>query len=43
MAGLSHVSEGVNDVKAAKAFYDPLMKILGLAIRQADDQSDAGA
>jgi catechol 2,3-dioxygenase-like lactoylglutathione lyase family enzyme len=39
MAGLSHVSVGVNDVARAKAFYDPLMRILGLSIRQADHES----
>jgi catechol 2,3-dioxygenase-like lactoylglutathione lyase family enzyme len=38
-AGISHVSVGVNDVARAKAFYDPLMKILGLRIRQADAES----
>ena len=39
MAGLSHVSVGVNDVARAKAFYDPLMRLLGLKIRQADGES----
>lgn len=39
MGGLSHVSIGVNDVARAKAFYDPLMDILGLRIRQADNES----
>jgi catechol 2,3-dioxygenase-like lactoylglutathione lyase family enzyme len=39
VAGLSHVSIGVNDVARAKAFYDPLMRILGLRIRQADGES----
>jgi catechol 2,3-dioxygenase-like lactoylglutathione lyase family enzyme len=39
MSGISHVSVGVNDVARAKAFYDPLMKLLGLKIRQADEES----
>ena len=39
MAGLSHVSVGVNNVARARAFYDPLMQILGLEIRQADEES----
>lgn len=39
MAGISHVSVGVNDVRRAKAFYDPLMQILGLKLRQADGES----
>jgi catechol 2,3-dioxygenase-like lactoylglutathione lyase family enzyme len=39
MSGISHVSIGVNDVRRAKAFYDPLMKLVGLSIRQADDES----
>jgi catechol 2,3-dioxygenase-like lactoylglutathione lyase family enzyme len=39
MAGINHVSIGVNDVTRAKAFYDPLMQILGLKIRQADKES----
>ena len=39
MSALSHVSVGVNDVARAKAFYDPLMQILGLKIRQADTES----
>jgi catechol 2,3-dioxygenase-like lactoylglutathione lyase family enzyme len=39
MSGLNHVSIGVNDVQRAKAFYDPLMKILGLKVRQADEES----
>ena len=30
MSGLSHVSVGVNDLRRARAFYDPLMHILGL-------------
>ena len=38
-AGLSHVSVGVNDLPRARAFYDPLMQILGLRIRQADGES----
>jgi catechol 2,3-dioxygenase-like lactoylglutathione lyase family enzyme len=37
--GVSHVSVGVNDVQRAKAFYDPLMTMLGLRLRQADDDS----
>jgi catechol 2,3-dioxygenase-like lactoylglutathione lyase family enzyme len=39
MSGISHVSVGVNDVARAKAFYDPLMRILGLQVRSADDES----
>ena len=39
MGRISHVSIGVNDVSRAKAFYDPLMKLLGLSIRQADEES----
>jgi catechol 2,3-dioxygenase-like lactoylglutathione lyase family enzyme len=39
MPGIHHVSVGVNDVTRAKAFYDPLMKIVGLQIRQADEES----
>ena len=39
MAGLSHVSVGVNDVSRAKAFYDPLMQLLGPKVRQADEES----
>jgi catechol 2,3-dioxygenase-like lactoylglutathione lyase family enzyme len=37
--GISHVSIGVNDVQRAKAFYDPLMKLVGLSVRQADEES----
>ena len=39
MGRISHVSVGVNDVPRAKAFYDPLMTLIGLRIRQADDDS----
>lgn len=39
MSGLSHVSIGVNDVERAKAFYDPIMRIIGLHVRQADAES----
>jgi catechol 2,3-dioxygenase-like lactoylglutathione lyase family enzyme len=39
MSGVSHVSIGVNDVQRAKLFYDPLMKIVGLTVRQADEES----
>ena len=39
MSGLSHVSVGVNDLDRARAFYDPLMRILGLRIRQANAES----
>lgn len=39
MSGISHVSVGVNDVERAKAFYDPLMKLVGLRVRQADEES----
>jgi catechol 2,3-dioxygenase-like lactoylglutathione lyase family enzyme len=44
VSGISHVSIGINDVRRAKAFYDPLMKLVGLRIRQADEESvDYGA
>jgi catechol 2,3-dioxygenase-like lactoylglutathione lyase family enzyme len=39
MSGISHVSVGVTDLARARAFYDPLMRILGLRIRQADEES----
>ncbi|MDB6091540.1 MAG: hypothetical protein JWN85_4324 [Gammaproteobacteria bacterium] len=39
MSGISHVSVGTNNVGRSKAFYDPLMKLLGLRIRQSDDES----
>jgi len=39
MTGISHVSVGVNDLARARAFYDPLMRLLGLRIRQADLES----
>jgi catechol 2,3-dioxygenase-like lactoylglutathione lyase family enzyme len=39
MSGVNHVSIGVNDVQRAKRFYDPLMKLLGLRVRQADEES----
>ena len=39
MSGINHVSVGVNDLDRARAFYDPLMKMLGLSIRQADGES----
>jgi catechol 2,3-dioxygenase-like lactoylglutathione lyase family enzyme len=39
MSGLSHVSVGVNDLRRAKAFYDPLMKLVGLRVRQTDEAS----
>jgi catechol 2,3-dioxygenase-like lactoylglutathione lyase family enzyme len=39
MGGISHVSIGVNDVARAKAFYDPLMQLLGLRVRSADEES----
>lgn len=39
MPGIHHVSIGVNNVARAKAFYDPLMKIVGLQLRQADNES----
>jgi catechol 2,3-dioxygenase-like lactoylglutathione lyase family enzyme len=44
MPGIHHVSVGVNDVVAARRFYDPLMTLLGLTIRSVDDDSvDYGA
>jgi catechol 2,3-dioxygenase-like lactoylglutathione lyase family enzyme len=39
MPGIHHVSIGVNNVARAKVFYDPLMRIVGLQIRQADHES----
>jgi catechol 2,3-dioxygenase-like lactoylglutathione lyase family enzyme len=39
MPGIHHVSVGVNNVTRAKAFYDPLMKIVGLQVIQADEES----
>ncbi len=39
MTGVNHVSIGVNDVERARRFYDPLMKLLGLRVRQADAES----
>src|ERR1051325_5661576 len=39
MAAIHHVSVGVNDVARAKAFYDPLMQLLGLRVRQSDAES----
>jgi catechol 2,3-dioxygenase-like lactoylglutathione lyase family enzyme len=39
MKGISHVSVGVRDVRKAQAFYDPLMALLGLSIRHADEES----
>ena len=39
MGRISHVSVGVNDVARAKAFYDPLMRLLGLRIRQSGSES----
>ena len=39
VTGISHVSVGVSDVNRAKNFYDPLMKLLGLLLRQADNES----
>jgi catechol 2,3-dioxygenase-like lactoylglutathione lyase family enzyme len=39
MGGISHVSIGVNDVPRAKAFYDPLMELIGLRVRSADEES----
>jgi len=39
MAGIAHVSVGVNDVDRAKRFYDPLMALVGLRVHQADAES----
>jgi catechol 2,3-dioxygenase-like lactoylglutathione lyase family enzyme len=39
MSGISHVSVGVNDLERSKAFYDPLMKLVGLRVRTADGES----
>jgi catechol 2,3-dioxygenase-like lactoylglutathione lyase family enzyme len=39
VGSINHVSVGVNDVQRAKKFYDPLMQLLGLRIRQANGES----
>jgi catechol 2,3-dioxygenase-like lactoylglutathione lyase family enzyme len=39
MTGIAHVSVGVNDLHAAKAFYDPLMTLLGLRVVVTDELS----
>ncbi len=36
---IHHVSLGTNDLKRAKAFYDPVMKVLGLRLLSRDDKS----
>ena len=39
MLAIHHVSVGINDLARAKAFYDPLMALLGLTVRAVDAQS----
>jgi catechol 2,3-dioxygenase-like lactoylglutathione lyase family enzyme len=36
---IHHLSLGINDLKRAKAFYDPLMKVLGLRLLSQDGKS----
>ena len=36
---IHHVSVGTNNVKVSRAFYDPVMKLLGLRVLAADDES----
>jgi catechol 2,3-dioxygenase-like lactoylglutathione lyase family enzyme len=36
---IHHVSVGTNDIKRAKAFYDPLMFLIGFRILKASDKS----
>jgi catechol 2,3-dioxygenase-like lactoylglutathione lyase family enzyme len=36
---IHHVSVGTNDIKRAKAFYDPLMSLIGFRILKASDKS----
>ncbi|MES2643488.1 MAG: VOC family protein [Myxococcota bacterium] len=44
MPGLHHVSVGVRDLARARAFYDPLLALVGLGVLGADDLSvDYGA
>lgn len=39
MAGISHVSVGVNDVRRSQRLYDPLMRLLGLRVVASDEES----
>lgn len=39
MSGIHHVSVGIHNVDRARAFYDPLMKIVGLRVCKADAES----
>lgn len=36
---IHHLSVGTNDLKRAKAFYDPVMTVLGLRLLSRDDKS----
>ena len=36
---IHHVSLGTNDLARARAFYDPIMALLGLRLLKADDRS----
>jgi catechol 2,3-dioxygenase-like lactoylglutathione lyase family enzyme len=36
---IHHLSLGTNDLKRAKAFYDPVMTVLGLRLLSRDDKS----
>jgi catechol 2,3-dioxygenase-like lactoylglutathione lyase family enzyme len=36
---IHHVSLGANDIPRAKAFYDPLMSLLGFRLLRANDQA----
>lgn len=36
---IHHLSLGTSDLKRAKAFYDPVMKVLGLRLLSRDDKS----
>ena len=34
MSGISHVSLGTTDIARSRAFYDPLLRLLGLQVRK---------
>ena len=36
---IHHVSVGTSDIKRSRAFYDPVLKILGLRVLSADNES----
>jgi hypothetical protein len=36
---INHVSVGTNDIKRARAFYDPLMSLIGFRLLKASDKS----